>query len=272
MLRPIQKFLRHNPVFTYRDFVQNLESQKPRSPYTYKVLLSRYLKQGHIVRIRRGLFASIPLGAEPATYPINPYLITSALAEESIIAYHTALAFYNINYTIPFRFLYLAPYFSAPVCFREETYQSVQFPKTLKLKNQEKRFVNREIIDGREILVTSLERTLVDCLDKPELGGGFEEIWRSFEMVAQLNIDHIIEYALLLNKVTTIAKVGFFLEQYQSLFHVTESQLKLLHTHQPRSPYYITKKSEKRAKLTSWNIIVPIALLHQNWEEVRLME
>ncbi len=36
---------------------------------------------------------------------------------------------------------------------------------------------------GGIVRVTAFERTLVDVLDAPDLGGGWEEVWRSLEMV-----------------------------------------------------------------------------------------
>lgn len=65
---------------------------------------------------------------------------------------------------------------------------------------------------GLSVRVTSLERTLVDVLVRPDLGGGWEEIWRSLEMVEFFDLDVVIDYTLLFENATTAAKVGFFLE------------------------------------------------------------
>ena len=67
---------------------------------------------------------------------------------------------------------------------------------------------------GLEIHVTSLERTVVDVLDRPNYGGGWEEIWRTAEHISILNMDKIIRYADLLNNATTIS--GFFVSPGQS--------------------------------------------------------
>ena len=81
---------------------------------------------------------------------------------------------------------------------------------------------------GVDVRVTSLERTLVDLLDRPDLGGGWEEIWRSLESVEFYDLDRIVEYVTLLENSTTTAKVGFFqtLEQGQVVDqHGVELQL-----------------------------------------------
>jgi predicted transcriptional regulator of viral defense system len=53
----------------------------------------------------------------------------------------------------------------------------------LREKREELSGVNREERTGLQVRVTSLEGTMVDLLDRPELGGGYEGIWRSLEAV-----------------------------------------------------------------------------------------
>ena len=69
---------------------------------------------------------------------------------------------------------------------------------------------------GSEMRVTGLERTLVDVLDRPDLTGSWEEIWRSLESLEFFDIEQVIEYVLLLENATTAAKVGFFLERHRN--------------------------------------------------------
>ena len=45
---------------------------------------------------------------------------------------------------------------------------------------------------GMDVRVSSIERTLVDSLHRPNLSGGWEEIWRSFESVNFLDLDQLI--------------------------------------------------------------------------------
>jgi predicted transcriptional regulator of viral defense system len=49
---------------------------------------------------------------------------------------------------------------------------------------------------GVDLRVTSLERTLVDVLDRPDLTGSWEEIWRSLEAVEFFDLDQVIAYVL----------------------------------------------------------------------------
>jgi predicted transcriptional regulator of viral defense system len=268
MATQIQQFLRKHPVFTYDAFVQALLSEKERSPNTIKALLAHHIQQGHITRIRRRLFAAIPVGADPKAYPINPYLIAGYATNDAVIAYHSALSFYNLTYSTSYQFIYLTKHRPFSFVFRSENYEGVKFQPSLLNENKQDSFVNIADVQGLSIKVTSLERTIVDVLDKPLLGGGWEEVWRSLAMIERVNIKNVIEYALLLNKTTTISKVGFYLSQRQRQLNVAQEELEKLTPYLPLSPYYIDAQAKKNGKfIAQWNIIVSEELLSRNWEE-----
>jgi hypothetical protein len=75
------------------------------------------------------------------------------------------------------------------------------------------------------VRATTLERTLVDVLDAPRHGGGWEEIWRSLESVVFFDLDTVADYALKLRSATTAARVGFYLEQHREALMVEEKHL-----------------------------------------------
>ena len=104
---------------------------------------------------------------------------------------------------------------------------------------------------GMEVRVTSLERTMVDVLNRPDVAGGWEEIWRSLESVEFFDLDKVVEYALLLGNATTAAKVGFFLEQHREPLMIEEKHLKSLHGLRPRQPHYLDRDKRRSGHLVS---------------------
>jgi predicted transcriptional regulator of viral defense system len=119
------------------------------------------------------------------------------------------------------------------------------------------------------IQVTSLERTLVDVLDRPDLSGSWEEIWRSLESIEFFDLDTVVDYALLLGNATTGAKVGFFLDQHRQPLMVDDLHLKALHKLQPHQPHYLDRAKRKSGRLVSeWNLVVPEEVLERRWGEV----
>ncbi|HGG60767.1 MAG TPA: hypothetical protein ENK26_12775 [Gammaproteobacteria bacterium] len=106
-------------------------------------------------------------------------------------------------------------------------------------------------------------------LARPDLGGGWEEVWRSLEGVEYFDLEQVIDYALLLKSATTAAKVGFFLEQHRDALMVEETHLDKLRKHAPKLPCYLERSRRESGKLAaSWNLIVPPAVLERAWEEV----
>lgn len=268
MATNLQKFLRKHPVFTYDAFAQAVSSDSKHNRNTIKALLAHHIQQGHIVRVRRRLFASVPVGADPNTYPVNPYLIAGHATPDAVVAYHTALSFHQMAYSASYRFIYQTRYQSSSFQFRSENYEGVGLPASLVQRHKENIFVRKEDVQGLNIRVTSLERTLVDVLDKPKHGGGWEEIWRSLDMIDRIKINQVVEYVLLLNNATTVSKVGFYLSQRQKELKISSEVFDNLRAHCPHSPHYIDSAARKDGKLVSdWNIIVPKSLITQEWQE-----
>ena len=135
-------------------------------------------------------------------------------------------------------------------------------------KGQTRAYVNMGDIQAMNIPVTSKERTLVDVMDRPLLGGGWEEIWRSLDMIERFKIDDVVDYVLMLGNATTVAKVGFYLEQRKKNVDIDLKQFEILQKHCPKSPHYMGDAKEGGYKLIRhWNLMVPLSLINRDWEE-----
>jgi hypothetical protein len=87
------------------------------------------------------------------------------------------------------------------------------------------------------------------------------------ESVEFYNIDEVVEYALLLNNATTVAKLGFFLEMNDKRFFVDQKHLKTLQERIPKKPHYMDKHLKGRY-ISKWSLIVPDMILERSWSEV----
>ena len=264
----LQDFFARHPIFTYEEFSDLFSGKEAGSARTKDSLLAYHIRRGRLSRIKRGLFFPVPPGADPKSYPVDPFLVSAKIAEDAVLAYHTALEFYGKAHSVQDSFYYLTNAFSRPLTFRGYRFRGVRFPK--KLGDEKRLFgVNAEERSGVSVRVTSFERTLVDVLDRPDLSGGWEEIWRSLESVEFFNLDQVVEYALLLKNSTTTAKVGFFLEQHRDALMVNDSHLDSLRSLRPQRPHYMMRTSRKPGRLVSnWNLVVPVEILNRSWQEV----
>lgn len=265
----LNEFFSQHAVFTVEELDTFLAGKNSSNRRTRNALLAYHQRQGSIISVRRGLYAVVLPGTSPDTCPVDPYLLAAKMTKDAVLAYHTALEFYGKAYSIYERFYYLTVRKSLPVRFRSYEFRCVLFSKTLRAKQKEAFGVYRAERTGVDVRVTSLERTLVDVLDKPALCGGWEEIWRSLESVEFFDLDKVVEYTLLLGNSTTVAKVGFFLEQHRDALMVENAHLESLRELRPRNPHYLARTNRRQGRLVAdWNLVVPAAVLERSWAEV----
>src|SRR5471030_2452422 len=104
----LASFFEQHPVFTHDEFVCFLAAQGTTNLHTQLELLAYHLKKQHIIRIRRGFFGSIPISFQnsASNYPIDPFLIAGRITEDAVLAYHTALDFHGVSYSVYHRFTF----------------------------------------------------------------------------------------------------------------------------------------------------------------------
>ncbi len=264
-----ENFFRHHPVFTGEELAKHLSSHGEVGERTQEAFLAYHQKTGRVVRVRRGLYAVVPAGTDPDSYPIDPLLIAAKLTPDAVLSHRTALEFHGRAYSVQEYFTYSASRPLERLTFRSYVFRGAMFPQALRRAGKENIGVLTAERAGLELRVTSLERTLVDVLDRPDLSGSWEEIWRSLESVEFFDLDEVVTYALLLANATTAAKVGFFLEQHRAPLMVNDRHLQALRDLRPRQPHYLDRSRRKAGRLAAgWNLVVPREVFERAWEEV----
>ena len=227
-----------------------------------------YLNKGRLLLIKRELYAVVPPNAIPQEVSVDPYLIAAKIAPDGILGFHTALELLGSAYSAFGQFTYLSTHKPKSLEFQEQWFQPVVIPTALKRTNNILFAVETINRQGIDICVTSSSRTFVDVLHRVKLSGGWEEVIRSIGNMSVLNIEHVIEYCMILDNAILSAKVGYFLEQRQGAFAPTEAQLNRLLQHKPSAPQYLSKKTTEPCKLIKkWNIMMPISIIEKHWEE-----
>jgi predicted transcriptional regulator of viral defense system len=265
----LNEYLLKHAVLTVEELDQFLSASGPGNPNTRKSLLTYYRNQGRIVPVRRGLYAVVPLGSESVSVSVDPYLIAAKLTSDAVLAYHTALEFHGKAHSVFKQQHYLSRNKSQPLVFQSNEFIRAPIPFPLKKKRLEMFGVDAYSRTGVKVKVTDLERTFVDVMDRPELSGGWEEIWRSLESIEFFDLDQVVEYVLLLNNATTAAKVGFYLEEHRESLMVEEEYLKPIRDMRPRQPHYLNRSKRMNCKwIKNWNLLIPTEILNKQWGEV----
>lgn len=265
----LNRFFTRHAVFTVDELDRYLRDRRPHNASTRNSLLAYHRKQGHILHIRRGLYATAPWCMEAASMTVDPYLVAAKMAEDAVLAYHSALEFHGRAYSAHWQLVYVSAGRSLPLTFQSREFRRAPVPKPLSAKGAAMFGVTCHDRSGVALQVASHERTLVDVLDRPELSGGWEEIWRSLESVEFFALDRVIAYARLLGNATTAAKVGFFLEQQRERLMVEKAHLDALRELCPRQPHYLTRRQPKGCRwVKDWNLMVPAEILERSWGEM----
>lgn len=267
-MRP-HDFFRAHPAFTTDEAAGAFAQEGTKNPRAVESFLRRHVAAGDITRLRRGLYLS---NAREGRVGIDPFVLTSALATDATIAYHAALEWHGKAYSIWFRYLFLTAKKPKPLKFDGRDFIPVAPPRAVRTRKDFGGYVEEQPHAGGLVRVTSLERTLVDVMDRPDLGGGWEEIWRSLESVEFFKLSDVVEYALKLGSAIAIARAGFFLEQHKEALFVTDEHLQPLRAKRPRQARYFDERREDGRLLKEWNLIVPERIMKRTWEEEQIVD
>lgn len=264
----IEQFLYDHPVFRYEEFIAWKTAKGKIKLSSADTALRYFITKGRIKPIRRKLYAAVPPNQTAEILEVDPYLVAGKTTEDAVLGYHTALELMGAAYSTFGQFSYLSQLKSKPFEFEGRWFQAVSIPTVLQKKHESWIGVNIINRQGVALKITDPARTFVDVLDRIELSGGWEEVCRSIANIAALNIEEVIHYCLMLNNAGLSAKVGYFLSQRQGAFAVSEMQLEPLLASKPKTPQHVSKPSQERFQLIKrWNILLPVSVSKQLWEE-----
>ncbi len=172
-----------------------------------KVLLSRMEREGWIERIEKGKYLIIPLGAKKGKYTINEFVIGSMLIEPAIISYWSALNYYGFTEQIP------TIVFIQTTSRKKKQELDIFGVKYKIIRVSENKLVGYETIwiNDTQVHITDREKTIVDCLDKPQYCGGIIEVVKALQNDIDLN--KVIEYAKNMNNSAILKRLGYLCDK-----------------------------------------------------------
>jgi predicted transcriptional regulator of viral defense system len=255
-MRP-EAFLTSHSLFTREELAAVLRG-RGRAAATVDSHLARWRRQGRIERVKKGVFVRL----DPARPGIVADLaaLASRMAPDAAVAYHTALEVHGYAQSVFEKLTFVTWTKAKPISFQGRRFVPVRPRAPLLAAHRGERWVERLDRAGVEIRLTSLERTVADVLDRPDLAGGTEEVWRSLLSVPALDPGPLEDYVALLGGRTLAAKVGFFLEHRREELVVPAALLDRLRARVPRAPVFMDRRRKGRL-VARWALIVPADLL-----------
>ncbi|MCS7374321.1 MAG: type IV toxin-antitoxin system AbiEi family antitoxin domain-containing protein [archaeon GB-1845-036] len=167
----LHKLRRRGAVFTFRDA---LEVSGYDRNYL-KLMLHRLERGGWIERIEKGKYVILPLEAERGRYTLHEFVIGSTLVKPSTIAYWSALHYHGLTEQIP------NIVFIQTTSRKKRKELTVFGIKYRIIRVVERKFFGLELlwIEELKVHVTDREKTIIDCLDKPQYCGGVIEVYKA---------------------------------------------------------------------------------------------
>ncbi len=199
-------------------------------------------RKGWILRLKRGLYALVPLEIGPkgaSAFTVHNFVIASCLTKPYYVGYWTALNYYGLTDQVP-RTVFVAalkPKKSVKILSTEFCF----------VKLVKKKFFGFKRIRIGECVVniSSKEKTIADCLDHPEHSAGIEEVAKAiFFNYNELDIERIEAYLVKMNNLTAVKRLGFILDSCNLDYRVKSSLSRgfgLLDTLSPKKGPYCKK-------------------------------
>jgi len=179
------------------------------SPNALKLILFRLEKAGRIERIEKGKYIIIPLGNEKGKYTLHEFVIASKLIKNYSIAYWSALNYYGFTEQIP------TTVFVQTTERKKKTSLQVFGVKYrfVRIKKEKMFGLTHEWIEEEKIMITDREKTIIDCLDRPDLCGGIIEAAKAIKG-KEYDVVKLAKYAGLIGNSAVVRRLGYLCGLY----------------------------------------------------------
>jgi predicted transcriptional regulator of viral defense system len=253
-------FFSDTPVFDRAQYARAVGRETSDKVVT--TMLNQHLKAGNIRRIARGVFASVPKHADPATWSTDRFLAASRLRPGGVIGYHSALELHGYAYSEGYDVQVIAPGQPGLLETADFTCRFIKTPAPL--LDSDVTTVDRL---GQSVRVATLECTVADLFDRPDLAGGSEELVSSVDLVGRLDARLVLRRLAVVGNAAAAGAAGWWLETNRDRLGVTDETLGALQALAPRQNRYALGASAGGGKLASrWRVILPDSMLHRTFE------
>jgi predicted transcriptional regulator of viral defense system len=256
---PFTQYAQSTPLFT----VQEARKRYGKSTDSRSVLnlLHRLKKQGRVRLVANGVYAGSLAAAPP-----NRYRVPRALHDDAVVALHSALELHGVANQVFQTVYYFSSSARKDVVFDHVTYHRVAPPRAAATPSH--RLFQTEC-GADNVLVTTRERSFVDCLLFLDYSGGVDELDKSLAMFPSFDFEAALAYLKLLGRPWLYARLGFFLDRHaDKLFFRGKTRDRFLRK-VPRGVVYLADKRPGNRWVPTWKLMVPETLSSPGTDSVR---
>ncbi len=189
---------------------------------TTRDALARLVDKGWLERIEKGKYLIVPLEAGPdRTWTEDAHVIAGHLVSPSMVSHWSALNYWNLTEQVP-RVTYVQT--TARKENRRPRVLGMQF-RIVRVKPR-KFFGSHGYRAGEwPVEVTDREKTIVDCLDRPDLSGGLDQVGKALLAGdGDFDWDRTTMYLCRFGSGAVVKRLGFLVETLE-LAHPPEPKM-----------------------------------------------
>ncbi len=200
----LKSMAKEGQVFSFDQLYKKTQIKKE----VLSVILSRLEDRGFIERIEKGKYLIIPLGSEKGKYTLHEFVIGSYLVEPSAISYWSALHYYGMTEQIPSTVFVQTP------ARKKKSLMNIfgLNYRIVRIKNEKFYGLRKEWIEEMPVNITDKEKTIIDCLDKPQYSGGIIEVAKALK-TGLLDHERLSEYALKIDNFAVVRRLGYLCDR-----------------------------------------------------------
>lgn len=175
-------------------------------------LLAYWASRGWLSRVRRGIYITVPFDAKnPSERREDPWVIAASLYSPCYIGGWSACEHWDLTEQI---FASIVVFTNKQIRKRTDTIQKTSF--IFRYIPTSKMFgLKPAWRQNNKVYVSDIERTLVDILNEPKLGGGIRhisEMVHSYFLLKERNENNLLDYIGKINNKTISKRLGYIIE------------------------------------------------------------
>lgn len=211
-----------------------------------KMVIYEYQKKGYIERVKRNFYVVISM--ETRQPILSRYQIGANLFPDACISHHSAFEVFGYGSQV-----FYECYVATDSRFTDFEYDGVTYHRV-------ERKSDIEVIQERNIRVTSIEQTVVDSIRDFEKIAGLEEVIRCLMLVPGLNEEKVLARLKRNENGFLYQKCGYLFEQLRDEFGFSDEFFEVCHKYSSGAKRYLMKDAGETVFQEKWKLYTPPSL------------
>jgi len=245
-------------IVTFDDIVQStskIAASSANRRYIYRKYVKKLVETKKLQPIRKGLYAVLSPLEKPEKHETDKLLIASKIRKEYYLGFHTALEYYGSAYSA-----FNEAYVCVQAKDRFDPFHYGRFTfKPVFTKDTVSHIVEKPY-GSSSLRVSNKERTFIECIDRVQYAGGWEECTKSLAELSGIDFEKLVTLTLNQRKQILFREVGYLLEYLRNTSpfyeHISRDPLEKLGTQVKGSPQYLVRGETGKLD-AKWRLYIP---------------